>query len=81
MNEFKVPDSIPQDILLIQAIVGTNPVPRQPLESKIEDEDIDSSGSSDDSSSDDSSSDDSSDEVNEVEADLIVKEQEDTAIP
>lgn len=78
MNEFKVPDSIPQDLLLIQDIVG---IRRQPSEPEIEDDDINSSGSSDDSSSDDSSSDDSSDEVNEVEADLIVKDQEeDTAI-
>lgn len=78
MNEFKVPDSIPQDLLLIQDIVG---IRRQPPEPEIEDDDINSSGSSDDSSSDDSSSDDSSDEVNEVEANLIVKDQEeDTAI-
>lgn len=83
MNEFKVPDSIPQDLLLIQDIIGTiqNPVQKQPPETKIDDEDIDSSGSSDDSSSDDSSSDDdSSEEVDQVEADLIVKE-EDTEIP
>ena len=73
MSGFKVPNSIPQDLLLIQDIVGTNPVRRQLPESNIED--------SLDSSDDNSSDDDSSDEVDEVEADLIVKEQEDTAIP
>lgn len=76
---FKVPESIPQDLLLIQGLIGevsisppTNLGKGSPaVKPEVEDDDISSS----------SSEDDSEDEVNEVEATLEVTEEEDRVPP
>lgn len=77
--QFRVPQSIPQDLLLIQDIVGELPttqalkVQKQVVKTRDEAEDISSSGSESDSE----------DELEEVEADLIVKvdDEEEDSIP
>jgi len=73
---FKVPESLPQDLLLIRDLVGevsashaakTSPAVTKP---EANDDDISSS----------SSEDDSEDELDEVEADLDVKSEEEDGI-
>jgi H/ACA ribonucleoprotein complex non-core subunit NAF1 len=71
---FKVPECIPQDLLLIQELVGevsiSQPTNSQKatilLKPEVEDDDINSSGSDDDSE----------DELDEVEAHLLVTGEE-----
>jgi hypothetical protein len=76
---FKVPETIPQDLLLIQDIVADlfvptpaipSPKPEIPPNSATEDS-IDSSGSDSDSG----------DEVEEIEADLLVKIEDEDRKP
>jgi H/ACA ribonucleoprotein complex non-core subunit NAF1 len=73
---FKVPESIPQDLLLIQDLVGevsiSHPLKVTPvLNPEPEDDDISSSAGEDDSE----------DELDEVEADLEVKTEENDDSP
>jgi H/ACA ribonucleoprotein complex non-core subunit NAF1 len=72
---FKVPEALPQDLLLIRDLVGelsvshaTNALPV--TKSEAEEDDINSS----------SSEDDSEDELDEVEANLDVKSEEDDGV-
>ncbi|KAG1813348.1 Gar1/Naf1 RNA binding region-domain-containing protein [Suillus subaureus] len=67
--QFKVPDLVPQDILLIQEIVGVVPLPKADIWKDVHK----SADSSDDSIASSSSEIDSEDEV---EADLMVPEEE-----
>lgn len=67
--QFKVPESVPQDILLIQEIVGVIPPPKADVWKNVHK----STDSSDDSIASSSSEIDSEDEV---EADLMVPEEE-----
>jgi H/ACA ribonucleoprotein complex non-core subunit NAF1 len=67
--QFKVPKSVPQDILLIQEIVGVVPPPKSDVWKHVHK----SADSSDDSIASSSSEIDSEDEV---EADLMVPEEE-----
>ena len=72
---FKVPEALPQDLLLIRDLVGelsvSHATKASPVtKSKVEDDDINSSGSEDDSD----------DELDEVEANLDVKSEEDDGV-
>ncbi|KAJ2927500.1 hypothetical protein H1R20_g9597, partial [Candolleomyces eurysporus] len=77
MSEFKVPVSIPQDLLLIQELVGLPERPRTPV---VEAKDEDSSSDSEDISSSDSE-DNSEDSEDEVAAKLVVDGADDSDPP
>lgn len=75
MDAFKVPEVIPQDLLLIQDLVGDVGTSKAPAAALPVDEDsTDTSSSSD--SEDSSSSSDSEASIEEVEADLIPEQDE-----
>jgi H/ACA ribonucleoprotein complex non-core subunit NAF1 len=78
-STFKVPESIPQDLLLIQELVGEVSISQSTNTQKaslsqkteVEEDDIGSSGSEDNSE----------DELDEVEAGLVVIEEENDGDP
>ncbi|RXW22690.1 hypothetical protein EST38_g3166 [Candolleomyces aberdarensis] len=74
MSEFKVPVSIPQDLLLIQELVGLPERPRTPV---VEAKEEDSSSDSEDISSS-GSEDNSEDSEDEVAANLVVDGADDS---
>jgi H/ACA ribonucleoprotein complex non-core subunit NAF1 len=73
MSEFKLPNSIPQDLLLIQELVGAPEPPKAPV---VQAKDEDSSSDSDDISS--SGSEDDEDSEDEVAANLVVDGADDS---
>jgi H/ACA ribonucleoprotein complex non-core subunit NAF1 len=77
-STFKVPESIPQDLLLIQELVGEVSISQSNTQkaslsqkTEVEEDDIGSSGSEDNSE----------DELDEVEAGLVVIEEENDGDP
>ena len=68
MNNFKVPQNIPQDLLLISEFIDVPEEKPKNLVTKQQDDDIDSSGSDSNASED------------EIEADLIAVEDEDSVV-
>jgi hypothetical protein len=68
MNNFKVPQKIPQDLLLISEFIDVPDEKPKNMVVKQQDDDIDSSGSDSNASED------------EIEADLIAVEDEDSMV-
>lgn len=68
MDNFKVPQHIPQDLLLISEFIDVPDEKPKKLVVKQQDDDIDSSGSDSNASED------------EIEADLIAVEDEDSVV-
>lgn len=68
MDNFKVPQNIPQDLLLISEFIDIPDEKPKNLVVKQQDDDIDSSGSESNASED------------EIEADLIAVEDEDSVV-
>jgi H/ACA ribonucleoprotein complex non-core subunit NAF1 len=72
MAEFKVPDSMPQDLLLIQEMVGVLKLPKQDPTTKTDEDESSSSSESDISSSDgEDEKEQGADSEDEIEAKLV----------
>lgn len=78
MSEFKIPDSIPQDLLLIQEIMGLPEPPRSTPVTREKDDEVSSDSEDSEDISSSSSEDENSEE--EVEANLVVDSEGDSEL-